>query len=108
MAILGIASFMKIFGQVETDSVYDRNDTIPVFVNTSDGVIVADGFLTLPIADFSGYCNDNNYVQFQVPVDGQVCRRHMGGEQGGDVFRSRCLGGVSSDAYASMLVAATP
>ena len=94
---------------MELDTSYDRNDTIPVFHNSSDNLlIVSDGFLTLPIADFSGYCNDNNYAQFQVPVSGQVCRRSLDGEKGAEAFSRRCERDLSSLVHTSLLVAATP
>ena len=85
-----------------SDTSYDQNDTIPVYHNASGSdSIVSDGFFSVPAADFSGHCNDNNYAQFQVPVTGQVCRRSLGGEQG-------CLHSLSSLAYTSLLIAATP
>lgn len=93
--------------QVNPDASYDQNDTISVYRNSS-GSLISDGFLAFPIADFSGFCNDNNYVQFQVPITDQTCRRNLNGEEGAEAFSSRCNLDLSSLTHTSALLAATP
>lgn len=93
---------------MDSDTAYDQNDTIPIFHNSTDDVILSDGFFTLPIADFSGYCNDNNFAKFQIPIIDQVCRRRLDGEKGTAAFASRCALDVSTLTYTSLLIAATP
>jgi len=94
---------------VNADMSYDKNDTIPIFYNSSEGdTILMDGYFALPVADFSGYCNDNNHARFQVSEYDQVCRRKVIVDKGNEVFSQICKNELSSMLYTSLLVAANP
>jgi hypothetical protein len=80
-----------------------------VFYNSSiKDEIISDGYLTIPIADFSGYCNDNNHARFQVTELDLMCRRHLDVEKGSVAFANRCERDLAATAYTSLLVASTP
>ena len=63
--------------------------------------------MPLPRADFSGYCNDNNYVKFQNNVGDVTCIRAMGGAA--SAFEATCNNGISVGYLATDLaVSSTP
>lgn len=70
-----------------------------------------NGYLSLPIKDFSGYCNDNNFVQFENAVQDQSCIRSIAisKEDSLDSFSAQCLNELSIQHYVSKLyIASTP
>lgn len=63
-------SYVESITDLTPDVFYDQNDTIPVFMSVDDDFSQADGskFLRLPVADFTGACNDANYAEYEVGV----------------------------------------
>lgn len=66
--------------QVLVDGVYDQNDTISAFLNSSSSGLVSNGpgYMQIPQPDpSSGQCNDNNYATFENRVDPAPCVRTL-------------------------------
>lgn len=95
-------------GVVSSDDSYDKNDSIPVYYNSSVNGRVFNGYLPFPIADFSGRCNDNNHAKFQNSHSLQFCRRNLGGSEGADAFAQQCKTDISTEMFSSLIVAALP
>lgn len=73
---------------------YDENDTIPAFTLFNGSYYShSAGYMPLPRPDFSGHCNDNNFVKFQNNVGGVTCIRMMGAAA--SAFEATCNNGVS-------------
>eukprot|EP00600_Ochromonadales_sp_CCMP1393_P013967 CAMPEP_0175006020 /NCGR_PEP_ID=MMETSP0005-20121125/5631_1 /TAXON_ID=420556 /ORGANISM="Ochromonas sp., Strain CCMP1393" /LENGTH=591 /DNA_ID=CAMNT_0016261319 /DNA_START=427 /DNA_END=2199 /DNA_ORIENTATION=+ len=61
------------------DANYDQNDSVAAFFNspTSGFVSNGPGFLQMPQPDFTGACNDQNYITFENRVELQTCHREL-------------------------------
>jgi hypothetical protein len=57
------------------DANYDQNDSIAAFTSSTSFVSNGPGYMQLPQADFTGECNDLNYVTFENPTSTQTCNR---------------------------------
>lgn len=101
--------YVKFATDETPDANYDQFDTIPVFVlDSSDEVVPASAFklMNLPRAtDFSGLCNDLNYVQFEVDVDEaeNVCTRRLSSARSSSL-ETQCETGQSVSRYVTDLL----
>jgi tectonic-1/3 len=75
-----------LFAEMANNRQYFQNDSLLVLHGSS-------AWLPLPLADFSGACNDNNYVQFDVPVSQRSCVRNINST-------ADCVAVLGVDAYA--------
>lgn len=75
-----------------SDSYFDQNDSIAAFLGSSSSssslVSNGPGFFQLPTPDFSGSCNDQNYVTFENDVALKECVREVSTTE--SVFVSQC------------------
>lgn len=86
-----------------TDSYYDQNDTIAALYDggANVGLVSAkSGFLTLPAADFSGACQDNNLLKFENNIKTRSCVRSYATPA---AFSSQCVNDQSVAAYSTNL-----
>lgn len=90
--------------QLATDAFYDQNDTIAVFSNTTVlGLVTGgSGFFQVPLADFSGKCNDNNYVKFEKDIALSTCTRDVHFTSRSN-FQNICEAGFSVQKYVTNL-----
>lgn len=88
------------------DSYYDQNDSISAFSVLENRGLVSNGpgFLQLPLADFAGTCNDQNYATFENRVDPQSCARVLSVEV--DAFAAQCANQFSVSRYVTSLLVA--
>jgi hypothetical protein len=93
--------------QLATDAYYDQNDTIAVFSNTSFFGLVTggSGYFEIPAADFTGKCNDNNFVKFERDVPQSQCSRDIQ-FLSFDGFQNLCVSGFSVQKYVTNLYVA--
>lgn len=95
---------------VSIDRYYDQNDTIAAFFSsskTSSGFVSnGAGFFQLPQNDFSGHCNDDNYIGFEVNVRSpKSCSRRMDASSTPS-FQLQCEGEQSLQRYVTDLYVA--
>jgi Protein of unknown function (DUF1619) len=93
--------------QLSTDPYYDQNDTIAAFSNSSlFGLVTGgSGFFEIPLADFTGKCNDNNFVKFERDVSSSSCTRDIPFESF-EGFQNLCVTGFSVQKYVTNLFVA--
>jgi hypothetical protein len=62
-----------------TDAYYDQGDGIAAFKydGSSTYYSTSSGYFSLPAADFSGECNDHNYVTFEDNIAPRQCMRKL-------------------------------
>ena len=62
--------------QVTPTQNFNQNDTVVSYFNSSSGELLpyGYGYLRLPANDFSGHCNDNNFVTFE-NAQTSTCKR---------------------------------
>lgn len=73
-----------------SDSFFDQNDSIAAFLSSSTSTLISNGpgFFQLPLPDFTGSCNDNNYVTFENDVKLTECVREISRVE--SVFVGQC------------------
>ena len=91
--------------QVAVDANYDQNDTINAFT-TSGTALVSNGpgYLQLPQPDFTGNCNDDNYVNFEDASPPQSCVRTLSTDE--ETFVAQCESQFSLSRYVTDLFVA--
>lgn len=79
-----------LLSQLASDDFFDQNDSIAAFLSTSATTLVSNGpgYFQLPSPDFSGSCNDNNFVTFENDVELTDCVRGVSTSE--SVFVSQC------------------
>lgn len=89
------------------DANYDQNDSIAAFLDTTSQGLVTNGpgFFQLPQADFSGECNDQNFVTFENHVEPQSCVRTLSMDSA--TFAAQCEAQFSLKRYVTDLYIAT-
>lgn len=89
------------------DANYDQNDSIAAFLDTiAEGLVTnGPGYLQLPLADFTGACNDQNYVTFENPVEPKSCARTLSTDSA--TFAAQCETQFSLSRYVTDLYIAT-
>jgi hypothetical protein len=94
---------------ISTDTNYDQGDNIASFKYDGSTYYYSNhgGFFTLPAADFSGKCNDHNYVGFEEGIDTRECRRELS-RTNSALFIAQCTKDMSVSNWAdSIYVGAT-
>lgn len=93
--------------QLAVDANYDQNDTIGAFTNSASAGFASNGpgYLQLPLPDFTGQCNDQNYVSFENNHAPQSCARTLSGEA--NAFVAQCETQLSVSRYVTNLYIAT-
>lgn len=81
-----------------SDANYDQNDTIPAFLSSSPGW----GLWRLPLADYTGTCNGNQLVRYEVPVQAVQCVQDVTTPIV-SVFTAQCTQHWSIDTFARNL-----
>lgn len=88
------------------DSNFDKGDNIAAYVGVTN--ILANmystktGYLSLPAADFTGKCNDYNFVEYEAPVDERSCLRELKNTDI-SIFSMQCETDFSVSHYAQEL-----
>ena len=90
--------------QATADSHYDQNDSIAAFTNTTlYGLVTSDsGYFQVPISDFSGKCNQNNYVKFENKILRNSCLQDLTYQTYGR-FQNTCEKGFSVQKFVTNL-----
>ena len=78
------------------------------YVNSSSIFAVANAYLSLPSNDFTGFCSDSQFAEFEVPSSDQTCTRKW--DIDAPTFQSMCsVGPAAVGSYAgSVYVLKTP
>ena len=86
------------------DPNYDQNDSIAAFSNSSLYGLVSSGsgYFQIPIPDFSGKCNDNNFVKFEKNLIPRSCIRDLTFASNSS-FNRQCSAGFSMSKYVQNL-----
>ncbi|KAJ1423920.1 hypothetical protein B484DRAFT_420549 [Ochromonadaceae sp. CCMP2298] len=112
-AVFDTTAGQKSYSYTEDDEVtlsvdvnYDQNDSIAAFFDATAGFVSnGPGYMQLPQADFSGQCNDQNYVTFENPISTQTCNRVLSTND--TVFVAQCEQQFSMKRYVSDLYIAS-
>lgn len=87
-----------------TDAYYDQGDSIAAFKYDGSSVYYSttSGYFSLPAADFSGECNDYNYVTFEDAVAPRECMRKLDNTNTAN-FAAQCTSLFSLNNFADMI-----
>lgn len=112
--VFNTADGKKAFNYIPTssatlavDNFYDQNDSIAAFTLLQSSkqkqqlVSNGPGLFELPLSDFSGVCNDLNFVTFENNVDSSRCNRPIPSDP--IAFSSQCNNQLSTLKYVSNL-----
>ena len=74
------------------DAYYDKGDNIAAFKGLSSSKLwsVTTGYFSVPAADFTGKCNDFNFVTFQDDIETRGCDRVLSVESA-SLFAEQCV-----------------
>jgi hypothetical protein len=87
----------------KVDNYFDLNDTIASFLLNDVGLVAnGPGYFQIPLPDFNGYCDDNNYAQFEVDQPQSACIRVIQ-TMDQNKFYQQCLSTYSTQRFATNL-----
>jgi len=67
--------------ELTADNYYDQNDTITAYLAVGTDLFYAsDGSWPIPVADFSGACNDQNFAKFENEIPGPFSSAYSVGD----------------------------
>lgn len=86
------------------DAYYDKGDNIAAFkgLSTSKMWSSGTGYFSVPAADFTGKCNDFNFVTFEDSIESRSCDRVLAVDDA-DMFAEQCVSSFGVSEYATNL-----
>ena len=86
------------------DSYYDKGDNIAAFkgLSTSKMWSTKTGYFSVPAADFTGRCNDFNFVTFEDSIESRSCDRVLAVDDA-NLFAEQCVSSFGVSEYATNL-----